>query len=55
MEKREEKKKDCMRVLGGRDGIERKVEKLTFIENLLCASDYEITNCLHFARRLLKH
>lgn len=55
MEKQEEEKKDCMWVLGERDGIERNVEKLTFIQNLLCASVYEITNCLYFTLRLLKH
>lgn len=40
MEKREEK--NWVGVLGGGDRIERKVEKLTFIKKLLCASDYEI-------------
>lgn len=39
MEKQQEK--DWVGVLGERNGIERTMEKLTWIENLLCASDYE--------------
>lgn len=33
-----------MGLLGERSGFERKIEKLTFIENLLCANDDEIVS-----------
>ena len=42
MEKQEEK--DWVGLLGERSGFERKIEKLTFIENLLCANDDEIVS-----------
>lgn len=46
------RKKDWVGLLGGGDRIERKVEKLTFIENLLCASYCEIM-IMWFLRSIL--
>lgn len=37
-----QKEKNWLGVLGGGDRIERKVDKWTFIEKLLCTSDYAI-------------
>lgn len=39
MEKQE--RKVWVEVVGERNGIERKMERLMFIDNLLCISDYE--------------
>ena len=48
MERRQKMKKwegkDWVGLLGERNGFERKMEKLTFIENLLYANDDEIVS-----------